>query len=287
VAPNLPNRVRPPAVAGSFYPAQPELLRRAVDQLVAKADPPPVHGLLRALVAPHAGYVYSGPIAASAYAVLARASPRPRRMALLGPSHFVDFTGLALLEAGGLETPLGMVPVDPLAATLPEQFAQVIRSERAHEREHSLEVQLPFLQCVLPAGFTVLPFAVGRARPGEVAEVIEFLWELPGTLVVVSTDLSHYLPANEARGVDARTSGLILAEDFEGLEPEMACGYHPLAGLMLAARRRGFSIELLDLRNSADTAGDPDRVVGYGAFAVVEAGPPSPSEGRPAGETRG
>jgi AmmeMemoRadiSam system protein B len=192
-------------------------------------------------------------------------------MALLGPSHYVDFTGLALPEADGLETPLGVVPVDPLVATLPERFAQVIRSEQVHRREHSLEVQLPFLQCVLPAGFTVLPFAVGRAGPTEVAEVIEFLWDLPGTLVVVSTDLSHYLPAKEAHRVDTRTSRLIVAEDFESLEADMACGYHPLAGLMLAGRRRGFSIELLDLRNSADTAGDPDSVVGYGAFAVVEA----------------
>jgi AmmeMemoRadiSam system protein B len=285
MSPNLPSLVRPPAVAGSFYPAQPEALRGAVERFVTHAAPPQLHGPLRALVAPHAGYVYSGPIAGNAYAVLARTSPRPRRVVLLGPSHYVAFTGLALPEADRLETPLGVVPVDPLAATLPEHFAQVIRSERAHRGEHSLEVQLPFLQCVLPAGFTVVPLAVGQAKPAEVSEVIEFLWHLPGTLVVVSTDLSHYLPVNEARGVDTRTSGLIVAEDFEELEPDMACGYHPLAGLMLAARRSRFSIQLLDLRNSADTAGDPDRVVGYGAFAVVES-EWSPSEGPAAGETR-
>jgi MEMO1 family protein len=131
-----------------------------------------------------------------------------------------------------------------------------------------------------------VPMAVGQARPAEVAEVIEFLWNLPGTFVMVSTDLSHYLTADEARGVDTRTAGLIVAEDFEGLDPDMACGCHPLAGLMLAARRSHFSIELLDLRNSADTAGDPDRVVGYGAFAVVESGPPSPSGGPAPGGTR-
>jgi AmmeMemoRadiSam system protein B len=258
-------------VAGTFYPARTDLLRDTVSKLVARADPPPVEGALRALIAPHAGYVYSGPVAASAYAVLARASPRPRRIVLLGPSHFATLRGLALPEAEGLETPLGVVPVDPLAATLGERFPQVTRSAQAHRREHSLEVQLPFLQSVLPERFTVLPLAVGLATPADVAEVVELAWSLPETLVVVSTDLSHYLPADEARAVDARTSRLVLAGEFESLEPDMACGYHPLAGLLLAARRRGFSIALLDLRNSGDTAGGPGSVVGYGAFAVVEA----------------
>jgi AmmeMemoRadiSam system protein B len=165
MSPNLPSLVRPPAVAGSFYPARPEALRGAVERFVTHTAPPQLHGPLRALVAPHAGYVYSGPIAGNAYAVLARTFPRPRRVVLLGPSHYVAFTGLALPEADRLETPLGVVPVDPLAAILPEHFAQVIHSERAHRGEHSLEVQLPFLQCVLPAGFTVVPLAVGQAKP--------------------------------------------------------------------------------------------------------------------------
>jgi hypothetical protein len=269
---SVKSQVRPAAVAGSFYPAAAELLRGTVDRLIAEATPPPVRGVLRALIVPHAGYVYSGPIAASGYAVLAGASPRPRRVLLLGPAHFVGFRGLALPESGGMETPLGVVPVDPLATGLPERFTQVIRSERAHQREHSLEVQLPFLQRVLGPDFTLLPMAVGRTEPAEVAELIDLAWATPGTLVVVSTDLSHYLPAEEARAIDARTAGLVVAGDVTGLGPDMACGVHPLAGLMLAARRRGFSIQLLDLRSSADTAGDPDRVVGYGAFAVVEAG---------------
>ena len=267
---NPESKVRRPAVAGSFYPAHAEALRSAVDRLVAQATPPPIHGTLRALIAPHAGYVYSGPIAASAYTVLARASSRPHRIVLLGPSHHLPFHGLALPEAEALETPLGVVPVDPLAASLPQRFSQVIRLDGAHQREHSLEVQLPFLQCVLPEGFTLVPMAVGRATPEEVSEVIELAWSLPGTLVLVSTDLSHYLPDNEARRMDTRTSQLIAAEDVEALDAEMACGYHPLAGLMHAARRVGFSIELLDLRNSSDTAGDPHQVVGYGAFAVIE-----------------
>jgi MEMO1 family protein len=283
---NSLSQVRPPAVAGSFYPAPADRLLSAVDRYVAQATPPPVHGRLRALVAPHAGYVYSGPIAGSAYALLAGVSPPPRRVVLLGPSHYVDFPGLALPEAGGLETPLGVVRVDALAAQLPSRFAQVRRWERAHQREHSLEVQLPFLQRVLLGGFTLLPFAVGRATPPEVADVIEYAWELPDTLVVVSTDLSHYLPAAEARSVDTRTARHIVAEAFEALGPELACGYHPLSGLLLAARRRGFSVELLDLRNSGDTAGEPERVVGYGAFAVVEARPRSRSSSPPADEAR-
>jgi len=273
------HHVRPPVVAGAFYPAGDEALRDVVQRCLAEAAPPPTPGVLRALVVPHAGYVYSGPIAGTAYAVLARTSPPPERILLLGPSHFAAFGGLALPEADGFQTPLGIVPLDPLAATLLERFPRVTRLEQAHRREHSLEVQLPFLQSVLAPGFTVLPLVVGLARPAEVAEVIEFGWSVPGTGVVVSTDLSHYLPAEEARAVDARTSRLVVAEDVERLDPEMACGYHPLAGLMLAAKRRGFSIALLDLRNSGDTAGDADRVVGYGAFAVLEGGPAAPGGG--------
>ena len=266
--------IRPPAVAGSFYPRDAGALRETVDRLLARAEPPAVEGSLRALIAPHAGYVYSGPIAASAYAVLRRESPPPRCVALLGPSHFVPFSGLALPESDALATPLGVVPVDPLASSLPQRFGQVARSEQVHRREHSLEVQLPFLQRVLPRGFTVLPLAVGDARAAEVCQVIEHLADQPGTLVLVSTDLSHYLPADEARELDGRTCGIVVAGEIEKLEPEMACGYRPLAGLMLAARHRAWAPELLDLRNSSDTAGDPGEVVGYGAFAVVERGAP-------------
>jgi AmmeMemoRadiSam system protein B len=268
--PSADPAIRPPAVAGSFYPSDAGTLGETVNRLLARADPPAIDGSLRALIVPHAGYVYSGPIAASAYAVLHRESPLPRCIGLLGPSHFVPFRGVALPEADGLATPLGIVPVDPFAASLPQRFGPVLRSERAHRREHSLEVQLPFLQAVLPAGFTVLPMLVGDATPAEVAEIIELLSDRPGTLVLISTDLSHYLPAEEAREVDRRTCAIVTAGDVEKLEPEMACGHHPLAGLMLAAQRREWVTELLDLRNSSDTAGDPERVVGYGAFAVLE-----------------
>jgi len=265
-----PAAVRPPAVAGSFYPRDAATLGEAVDRLLNRADPRAIDGTLRALIVPHAGHVYSGPIAASAYAVLRRESPLPRCVALLGPSHFVSFAGVALPETDALATPLGVVPVDPFASTLVQGFGQVLRSERAHQREHSLEVQLPFLQRLLPAGFTVLPMLVGEATPAEVAEIVELLWERPGTLVLISTDLSHYLPAAEACEVDGRTCGIVTAGEVDQLEPQMACGQKPLAGLMLAARHREWITELLDLRNSSDTSGDPERVVGYGAFAVVE-----------------
>jgi MEMO1 family protein len=283
----VPSQVRPPAVAGSFYPAEPELLRSTVDGFIVQGTSPPLHGPLRGLVAPHAGYRYSGAIAGSAYALLADVSPPVRRVVLLGPAHYVAFSGLALPEADGLETPLGVVSVDGLATELPNRFAQVTRWEGAHEREHSLEVHLPFLQRTLPEGFTLLPFAVGQASASEVAEVLQYLWSLPHTLVVVSTDLSHDLPADEARRVDSRTARHVVAEDVERLGPGMACGHHPLSGLLLAARQQGFSIQLLDLRNSADTAGAPDRVVGYGAFAVVGARLRSRSRSRPVLEARG
>jgi hypothetical protein len=257
-------------VAGSFYPAEPERLREAIDGYLARARPAALHGRLRALVVPHAGYIYSGPVAASGYVQLRTLSPRAARVVLLGPSHHVDHPGLALPEVSGLATPLGVVPVDGDAAAWAGRFPQVSQREAPHRREHSLEVQLPFLQRLLPEGFTVVPLAVGRASAGEVAEVVDFAWGLPDTLVLVSSDLSHDLPSAEARRVDAATARLILAEEPEALGPERACGCRPLAGLVLAARRRGFSIHLLDLRNSGDTAGDPERVVGYGAFAVVE-----------------
>ena len=264
-----PASVRPPAVAGSFYPSDAGVLRETVDRLLADAEARAVGGSLHALIAPHAGYIYSGPIAASAYAVLRQESPAPRCIALLGPSHFVPFSGLALPESDALATPLGRVSVDPFASLLPQRFGQVLRSERVHRREHSLEVQLPFLQRVLPADFTVVPLVVGDARPAEVSEVIELLSDRPGTLVLISTDLSHYLPDPEARELDARTCGIVVGGAVEELEPEMACGHHPLAGLMLAARRRSWATRLLDARNSSDTAGDPDRVVGYASFAVL------------------
>jgi MEMO1 family protein len=263
------SKVRPMAVAGAFYPGDRNQLATTVDQLLDGAAS--AQGELpHALVVPHAGYIYSGPIAASAYALLRGAAAHLRRVVLLGPSHRVPFRGLALPEAEGLATPLGILPVEPEGATAAARLPQVMSSALPHAREHSLEVQLPFLQRVLP-GVPLVPLVVGSARPEDVAVVIEHLWERGDTLVLVSSDLSHYLPYEEARAVDRETADRILALEAEQLDTEQACGAVPLSALLLAARRRGLRARELDLRNSGDTAGDRDRVVGYGAFAFTPA----------------
>ncbi|HET9553936.1 MAG TPA: AmmeMemoRadiSam system protein B [Anaeromyxobacteraceae bacterium] len=261
--------VRPPAVAGTFYPRDPRVLRGEVERFLAEV---PARGGRRpkALVVPHAGYVYSGPVAAHAYARLRAAGPPVERVVLLGPAHRVAVAGLALPEVGRFETPLGDVPIDAAAAERALRLPQVTRSDHAHLLEHSLEVQLPFLQAVLGSSFTLVPLAVGLASPDDVAGVLQALWGGPETLVVVSTDLSHYLPYAEARALDRRTAGQVLALDALGLHRDQACGRTPLQGLLLEARRRGLTAELLDLRSSGDTAGGPDEVVGYGAFALHE-----------------
>ena len=259
--------VRPAAVAGAFYPSSAEKLGRDVDAMLAAATPRPLRP--KALVAPHAGYVYSGPIAASAYKLLENLKPKPTRVVLLGPAHTVGFHGIALPAVDALHTPLGNVPVDSELEFEALKFPFVMDEARAHAREHSLEVHLPFLQRAL-GEFTVLPLCVGHASPDDVADLLEALWGGPETLIVVSTDLSHYLPYSEAQRVDQETVESILALDADALEGERACGTHPLSGLLVAARRKGLEPTLLDLRNSGDTAGDKSRVVGYASFAFTE-----------------
>ncbi|MFL5352630.1 AmmeMemoRadiSam system protein B [Archangium sp.] len=256
-------RVRAPAVAGSFYPATAPLLARQVDAFLEQAPAcPKPHPA--ALIVPHAGYVYSGPVAASAYACLSGLRGQVRRVLLLGPCHFVPMNGLALPEAEALRTPLGDVPVDEGLRARAEATAHVTGSALAHRKEHSLEVQLPFLQRVL-GDFDVLPLVVGSARPEEVAEVLDTLWT-QDVLPIISSDLSHYLPYDTARRVDRETAEHILR--LEGpLAEDSACGAAAINGLLLVARRRGLSARLLDLRSSGDTAGDKHEVVGYGAFA--------------------
>ncbi len=253
--------VRPPAVAGSFYPGAADRLAAVVDALLERARPGA--SAPKALVVPHAGYVYSGPIAATAYAQLAARARRIDRVILLGPSHYVPFHGLAHCGADAWATPLGQVPVGGTAS-----LSGVVPLPAAHEREHSLEVQLPFLQRLL-GRFELVPLVVGRARPEQVAEVLERLWGGDETLVLVSSDLSHYLPYHEARTADARTARRIEALEPD-LEPFDACGAAPLNGLLHLARHRGLRAEALDLRTSGDTASDKSRVVGYGAFAFRE-----------------
>ncbi|MBV6475812.1 MAG: AmmeMemoRadiSam system protein B [Rhodocyclaceae bacterium] len=262
--------IRPPAVAGMFYPAEADELARDIQSCLA-AVPAVQAPAPKVLIVPHAGYVYSGAVAARAYALLAPARSAIRRVVLLGPAHRVPIRGLALPVAEAFATPLGGVRIDAEGAAAALKLPQVTASDVAHNLEHSLEVQLPFLQTVLD-DFTLLPFAVGTATPAQVAEVLDLLWGGPETLILISSDLSHFHAYATAQGIDKGTVGAILA--FEpSIEHEQACGATPINGLLLCARRRGLSIELLDLRNSGDTAGDRSRVVGYASFALREGKP--------------
>ncbi|MEO8585980.1 MAG: AmmeMemoRadiSam system protein B [Acidobacteriota bacterium] len=261
--------VRPPAVAGTFYPAWPSELARHIDALLSAAGTSPDGPLPQALVVPHAGTVYSGPVAASAYARLRPHAASIARVVAFGPVHRVAVRGSAVPAADAWATPLGEVPID--AALRPRAVARgAAVDDRPHTPEHALEVQLPFLQRVLGAAFTFLPVAVSELSAGATADLIdEFLGEA-GTLVLVSTDLSHYHDLATARRLDRRTADTILACEPGKLSDEDACGFYPLRGLMELAGRRKLSIELLDLRTSGDTAGDPESVVGYGAFSLTK-----------------
>jgi MEMO1 family protein len=252
-----------------FYPEAPMALAAVVHACLdaagarpaARARPP------KAVIVPHAGYVYSGTTAAAAYARLAPARDDIRRVVLFGPTHRVPVRGLALPSASAFATPLGNVGVDRGAAKIALDLPQVCESDAVHAFEHSLEVQLPFLQSVL-GDFEIVPFSVGDATPEEVAGVVEALWGGPETLIVVSSDLSHYHPYDEARAIDRSTADAILGL-WPSLDHEQACGATPVNGLMLSARERGLTAELLDLCNSGDTAGDRSRVVGYASFALA------------------
>jgi AmmeMemoRadiSam system protein B len=257
------SKVRAPAVAGMFYPAEPHVLRRAVQEYLRAAAPGPAP---KALVVPHAGYEYSGPVAGSGYALLAAARERIRRVLLLGPAHRVPVLGLALPEAHALATPLGEVPVDHQAAAQLAELPQVERSDRAHALEHSLEVQLPFLQETLTA-FAVVPLVVGDALVEEVEQVIDAAWGGEETLVVVSSDLSHYHDYAAARRLDQAAAEAIAQLRDEDLRRDQACGCLPVRGLLRSVRRHRLSGRTVDLRSSGDTAGPRDQVVGYGAFA--------------------
>jgi AmmeMemoRadiSam system protein B len=260
---------RPAAVAGLFYPDDPAALAREVRGYLAAVTTAGAPAAPKALIVPHAGYVYSGPVAASAYALLKDRRETIRRVVLLGPVHRVPVRGLALPAATAFATPLGTVPVDQVAAKRLQALPQIATSAAAHALEHSLEVQLPFLQEVL-GNFAVVPLAVGDASPEQVTEVIEMLWGGPETLIVISSDLSHYHPYEQAQRIDADTCATIRALRHD-VDHDQACGGTPINGLMLVARRRHLIPQLLDLRNSGDTAGDRLRVVGYAAFAFTEA----------------
>lgn len=258
--------VRPPAVAGTFYPAEPGELHALLDRLLRDAAVDHASPA-KALIAPHAGYIYSGAVAASAYARLQPLREQITRVVLLGPAHRVAFRGLAASGADAFRTPLGDVPLDRTALAQLGDLPQVRLLDQAHALEHSLEVHLPFLQRVLKS-FTLVPLVVGEASYAEVAEVLERLWGGPETLIVISTDLSHYHDYATACRMDAATSRAIAALQPERIDYEDACGRNPVGGLLSLARARGLRVEVADLRNSGDTAGPRDQVVGYGAYVL-------------------
>ena len=264
------SNVRPPAVAGLFYPADPSTLRREVEAHLAAALPSsPGRSRVKAVIAPHAGYIYSGPTAGYAFAQLVADAAEIRRIVLLGPAHTVALRGLALPACDAFATPLGEVPLAVEAARRIASLPQVIDHPAAHRVEHSLEVELPFLQMILDE-FDLLPLVVGDAGGEEVAEVLEAVWGGAETRIIISSDLSHYLPYDRAKAVDDETARVIVALEAP-LERGRACGGLPIDGLLVAARRRDLTARILDLRNSGDTAGDRHRVVGYGAFDFLEA----------------
>ncbi len=260
---NVPRRVRRPAVAGVFYPADAESLAGTVDRLLASVPGRP-GAWPAAMVVPHAGYRYSGPVAATGYARLA-ASAGSGRFVLLGPAHFVRLYGLAASDAEAWRTPLGEVAIDIAARDL----AGLPADDGPHSREHALEVQLPFLQRLISTGLTVLPVAVGRCPPALVADALDRLLASGDMVVLVSTDLSHYYDDATARRRDARTAAAILARDPAAIRDEDACGAYALRGLLTWAVRHEAKVCQLDLRTSAETGGDPERVVGYGAFELI------------------
>jgi hypothetical protein len=257
-------RARLPAVAGLFYPDDPYELRAVIRGFLDAA--PASTTRPKAIVVPHAGYVYSGPVAAVAYRKLVGLDPPIERVILVGPSHRVPVAGIAVPDVAAFDTPLGRVPLDTAAIARLLELPDVQSSNLPHRLEHSLEVQLPFLQTTL-GEFTLVPMAIGDAAPTIVADALEACWGGPETLIVASTDLSHYRDYDAARRIDAETARALVAR-ADDLQDEQACGCRILNGLMRLARRRGLEVELLDLKNSGDTSGDRSRVVGYGAFAL-------------------
>jgi MEMO1 family protein len=261
--------VRPPAVAGSFYPADAGRLRAAVEGYLATANGSRGAATPKAVIAPHAGYVYSGPVAGHAFGALGEGAAAIRRAVVVGPAHFVPFRGIAVPRAAAFRTPLGEVALDQDAIETIRALPQVRVADAPHEPEHALEVELPFLQAIL-ADFALVPLLVGEAAAGEVAQVLDRLRGGPETLIVISSDLSHYEPYERAKEHDAATAAMVERLDAGSLGPRDACGWLPVAGVLVVAGRRGMQVTRLDLRNSGDTAGLKDQVVGYGAWAFCE-----------------
>lgn len=271
----MPTTTRPPAVAGQFYPDDPDRLQATIMSYLNDADAPDDcedYPLVKAIIAPHAGYPYSGPVAASAYVQLACSDVPVKRFVLLGPAHYAPVRGLAAGGAAAFETPLGRVAVDESAIADLLALPGVVVDDAAHAPEHCLEVQLPFLQTLF-LDFTIVPLLVGRATAEQVAGALDHLWDGPETRIVISSDLSHYHPYAVARQRDDETAAAIVALRPEALREDSACGLPAIAGLLAVARRRGLDAQLVDLRSSGDTGGPRDRVVGYGAFTFSSPAP--------------
>lgn len=259
--------IRSPGVAGSFYPADPATLANTVRELLAHAPTKPVP-VPKAIIAPHAGYIYSGPIAATIYKTLLPHKDSITRVVLLGPAHRVGFMGIAISKFNAFATPLGAVTIDLVAVDTALKVTGVKVFEHAYDMEHCLEVQLPFLQSIL-SKFSLVPCVVGAAEPEQVANLLQQLWGGPETLIVISSDLSHYYDYATAQQLDATTTQAILNLTPEQIQDHQACGSLPIKGLLLAVARLHLQVQVLDLRNSGDTAGDKKSVVGYGAYHFV------------------
>jgi len=260
--------VRHPAVAGTFYPAAPLVLQTMVKKFLHGATQYANLPLPKAIIAPHAGYIYSGPIAASAYACLQHAKNKVKNVVILAPAHRYPICGLATTTADYYETPLGNVKINSDIVNKLFAFPFISRAEAAYDTEHALEVQLPFLQELLD-DFALIPLLVGRATIGQVATILREVWNGNETLIVISSDLSHYHEYEKAQKVDNITAQAILTMNVATLDPEMACGYTAICGLLTVAAEKNGHISLVDLRNSGDTAGDKSQVVGYGAFHLT------------------
>ncbi len=264
----LHTKIRSPAVAGSFYPGTAQELNLLIDDYLGSIDTPSLKRRIKAMIVPHAGYIYSGLTAASAYSKLIPFAQDISRVVLLGPSHRIPLLGLASSSHDYFQTPLGEVPLDKAVIEQLEQLPFVKAYDDAHTQEHSLEVQLPFLQKVL-GDFKLVPLVIGQVEDQQVSDVIESLWQLENTLFLISSDLSHYLDYERAHECDLATSQAIEDLTPEKIHYEQACGHSAIAGMLLSAQKHNLIVQKLDLRNSGDTAGSKDRVVGYGSWAFI------------------
>ncbi len=262
------NIVRTPAVSGSFYPEEAEALQKMLktfmQQTLVSIVPVP-----KAVIVPHAGYIYSGLSAAHLYTQLIPARQTIKKVVLMGPSHHVSFKGIAGTHMTHFATPLGNIAVDQSALYEISTLAQISIIEQAHAQEHSLEVQLPFLQEILE-DFSIIPLVVGEASAEQVSLVLDKLWGGQETLIVISSDLSHYLDYKTAQVMDQQTTDAIENLRPEDIHYQHACGRVPINGLLHLARSKKMKVTTVDLRNSGDTAGSKNQVVGYGAYAFNE-----------------